>query len=214
MLAFVGGTGKEGRGLALRFASLGYKVMIGSRDVHKAKITAEAISEFGLPGVVGSGLNDDVVQNSEIAFLTIPYSSQIETLKSLKEPLAGKLVVSTVVPLKFVKGRAIAERVCEGSAALQAQSILKDSIVVGAFHNIDARKLLKLREIIDTDVIVCSNDEPGKSLIMQLAEKIEGVRAVDGGGLENARYVEDLTALLANINIIHKAHSTIKIVGI
>ena len=214
MLAFVGGTGKEGRGLALRFASLGYKVMIGSRDVQKAKVTADAISECGLPGDVSSGLNVDVVQNSEIAFLTIPQSVQIETLKPLREPLAGKLVVSTVVPLKFVNGKAIAERVCEGSAALQAQSILKDSIVVGAFQNIDARKLLKLREIIDTDVIVCSNDEPAKTLIMKLAERIEGVRAVDGGGLENSRYVEDLTALLANINIIHKAHSTIKIVGI
>jgi len=214
MLGFLGGTGREGRGLALRFASLGYNVMIGSRDLCKAKMTAEGISEFGLPGFVRSGLNGDVAQRSDIAFLTIPYSVQIETLSSLKKPLAGKLVVSTVVPLKFLNGQAISEIVSEGSAALQAQSILTDSTVVAAFHNIDAKQLLSVSEIIDSDVIVCSNDEPSKTQIMELAEKIEDIRAIDGGGLQNSRYVEDLTALLANINIIYKAHSTIKIVGL
>ncbi len=214
MLGFIGGTGDEGRGLALRFALAGEKVMIGSRDEGRAREAAESISDHVMPGAIGSGLNIDVASKAGIAFVTLPYAALISTLTALSDALAGKLIVSAVVPLSFSKGRASAIRVEEGSAALQAQSILKNSTVVAAFHNIDARELLLPDRAIDTDVVVCADHDEARSTVMKLAEEIKSVRAINGGGLENAPYVEDMTALLANINRIYKAHSTIKIVGL
>ena len=123
-------------------------------------------------------------------------------------------MVDVVVPLEFGRGGARAIEVPEGSAAQQAQAILHDSRVVGAFHNVSAEELLKPEMRIDSDVIVCSDDTEAKSQIMKLAEVINGVRAVDGDGLHNSRYVEEFTAMLININRIYKTHSTIKIVGI
>ena len=117
-------------------------------------------------------------------------------------------------PLVVERGRARAVRVEEGSAALQARSILPDSTVAAAFQTISARDLLVPDRAIDSDVIVCADDGEAKSTIMGLVEKIDRLRAVDGGGLENARYVEDFTALLLNINRIYKAHSSIRIVGV
>ena len=122
MLGFIGGTGSEGRGLALRFALAGEKVMIGSRDEGRAREAAESISDHVLPGAVSSGLNIDVASKADVAFVTVPYAAQIDTLTAIKDALAGKLVVSAVVPLSFSKGRASAIRVEEGSAALQAQA--------------------------------------------------------------------------------------------
>ncbi len=119
-----------------------------------------------------------------------------------------------VAPLLFNKGKISTIRVDEGSAAVQAQGIVPEAKVVGAFHNISAEDLLIPVKNIDSDVIVCADDESSKSYVMELAEKIEGIRGVDGGALENSRYVEELTALLLNINKVYKAHSSIRITGL
>lgn len=214
MIGFIGGTGPEGRGLALRFALAGEKVLIGSRDEGRARDAAASISDDAPPGSVEGKANEDVARDSDIVFIAVPYSAQRPTLEGLKNILAGKLIVNVIAPLVFEKGRAGAVRVEAGSAAEEAREILPDSPVVAAFHNISAHELLVPDLSLDTDVIVCSDDSEAKQKVMALAETISGVRAVDGGGLANARYVEDLTALLLNINRIYKAHSMIKIVGI
>ena len=214
MLGFIGGTGPEGRGLAVRFALAGERVLIGSRDRERASEAAESVSEFAPSGLASGALNRDVARGAEVVFVTVPYAGHRDTLASLKEELAGKIVVDVVAPLAFDKGRARAIRVEEGSAAMQAQAILANSTVVAAFQAISAPDLLVPDKLIDSDVVVCADDADAKDLVMRLAEKIEGVRAVDGGGLENARYVEDFTALLLNINRIYKARSTVKIAGI
>ena len=147
-------------------------------------------------------------------FVAVPYSAQRITLEAVKSELSGKIVVDVVAPVVFSNGKASAVPVPEGSAALEAQSILKDAVVVAAFQNISARDLLVPTESVDSDVVVCADEEEAKGVVMRLAEKIKGVRTIDGGGLENARYVEDFTALLLNINRIYKAHSNLKIGGI
>ncbi len=119
-----------------------------------------------------------------------------------------------VAPLSFEKGLAQAVRVEEGSAALESANILKNSRIAAAFHNISAHELLVPDLSLDTDVIVCCDDICLKEKIIELAERISGVRGVNGGGIVNARYVEDLTALLLNINRIYKTNSMIKITGI
>ena len=214
MIGFIGGTGPEGRGLALRFAMAGEEVMIGSRDAARADAAAVSVSEL-VPGLrVSGGLNEHVATSADIVVVAVPYSGHRPTLKSLGSRLDGKLVVDVVAPLQFSRGVAAAVNVESGSAAEEAQGILANSTVAGAFHNLSAEELLKPRAMIDADVVVCADSAEAKKIVMDLAELISDIRAVDGGGLANSRYVEELTALLININRIYSAHSTIKIVGI
>ena len=214
MIGFIGGTGPEGKGLALRFAMAGEKVAIGSRDAQRAQGAADEVGELHDGLSVSGGLNEQVAEDSDIVFIAVPYSGHRPTLESLRDRLGGKLVVDVVAPLRFSRGVAVAVEVEEGSAAQQAQILLPNSTVVGAFHNLSAEDLMQPNVDIVSDVIVCADDKKAKSRVMKLAETIHAVRAVDGGGLQNSRYVEELTALLININRIYKAHSTIKIVGI
>ena len=214
MLGFIGGTGPEGRGLATRFAISGECVSIGSRDQAKAELAVDEVSQIISSSLITGGLNKDVANEADLIFVTTPYAGHKDILTSLENELTGKIVVDVVAPLAFVKGRATAIRVEEGSAAMQAKKVLPNSIVVSAFQSISAEDLLVPDKIIDSDVIVCSDDYDAKVLVMELAGKIEKIRAVDGGHLENSRYVEDFTALLLNINRIYKAHSTVKISGI
>lgn len=214
MIGFVGGTGPEGRGLALRFALAGETVMIGSRDLGRAEEAVNSVSESAPPGSIRGGLNDQIAANSDIVFVAVPFAGHQPTLEGLRDQLDGKIVVDVVAPLTFSRGQVSAIVVDEGSAAQQAQAILPNSRVVAAFQNISAEDLLIPARAIDSDVIVCSNDSEAKAQIIALANIINGARGVDGGKLENARYVENFTALLLNINRIYKAHSTIKIVGI
>ncbi len=214
ILGFIGGTGPEGRGLALRFALAGDRVLIGSRDPKRATDAAEAVSAQVRSGQVTGAINLVVAAEADIVFIAVPFEGHRDTLAALREPLAGKVIVDVVAPLAFSKGQARAVPVDEGSVALQARVVLKDSIVAAAFQTISARDLLAPDRAIDSDVVVCADDTDARRTVMALAEKIDGVRAVDGGGLENARYVEDFTALLLNINRIYNAHSAIKITGI
>ena len=214
MIGFIGGTGPEGRGLALRFAMAGETALIGSRDAARAAAAAQSVNELAEGVDVEGALNEEVADRADIAFIAVPYAGHRATLNALRDRLDGKIVVDVVAPLEFKRGAASAVLVEEGSAAQQAQICLPNSRVVGAFHNLSAEELLKPSAVIDADVIVCADDSDAKSATMALAETIAGVRAVDGGGLANSRYVEELTALLININRIYKAHSTIKIAGI
>ena len=214
MIGFVGGTGPDGMGLALRFAMAGNPVLIGSRNARRARDAADSVTALADGLRVAGALNEEVCIESDVVFVTVPYAGHQPTLESNRYRLQEKVVVDVVVPLEFGRGGARAIEVPEGSAAQQAQAVLPDSRVVGAFHNLSADELLKPAVRIDSDVIVCGDDAEAKSQIMKLAEVIDGVRAVDGGGLHNSRYVEEFTAMLININRIYKAHSTIRIVGI
>lgn len=214
MLGLIGGTGPEGRGLALRFALAGEDVLIGSRDAKRAEQAACRIRSYEVNGSVEGALNIDAARRADIVLVAVPYEGHRDTLTALRGTLAGKLVVDVAAPLVVERGRARAVPVEEGSAALQARSILPHSTVAAAFQTISARDLLVPDRAIDSDVIVCADDSRAKSTVMGLVEKIDRLRAVDGGGLENARYVEDFTALLLNINRIYKAHSSIRIVGV
>ena len=214
MIGFIGGTGPEGRGLALRFALAGEDVLIGSRDAGRAQDAADSVREIAPSISIGGGVNADVAERSDTVVIAVPYSAQRPTLEGLRDELRGKLIVNVVAPLAFSKGVARAIRVEAGSAALEAREIAPDAVHTAAFHNVSAQELLLPDRALDTDIVVFGDDVDAKRKVMALAETIKGARGVDGGGLENARYCEDLTALLLNINRIYKAHSMIRIVGI
>lgn len=214
MIAILGGTGPEGQGLALRFAQAGRNVIIGSRNEDRAKQVAAEIGSAISSNLVSGSNNKEAADSGSMVFISLPYKAQKDTLVELQSSFEGKIVVDVVAPLEFNKGIVQAVQVEEGSAAQQAQEILRGARVVGAFHSISAHDLIIPDRVIDCDVVVCSDDYQAKIEVMKLAELINGVRAVDGGGLESSRYLEGLTALLLNVNRIYKCHSMIKIIGI
>lgn len=213
MLGFLGGTGPEGKGLALRFALAGEKVFIGSRTSSRGIEASNSLKKFSDNNIFG-GTNSEAASKSDVIVAAMPYEGQRETLETLKTSLTGKIVITVVAPLIFNKGAISALPVKDGSAALEAQKILPESRIIGAFQNISARDLLIPSKPIDADVIVCGDDQDAKDYVITLANMIQGVRGINGGGLKNAGYVENLTALLLNINQVYKSHSSIKISGV
>jgi 8-hydroxy-5-deazaflavin:NADPH oxidoreductase len=215
-IALVGGTGPEGSGLALQWALAGEKVVIGSRQSERAEQTAKEIEKRTGKQVSG-GENTTIVEAAEVVVLTVPFAAQADTLKQLKPALhSGQILVDTTVPLAAsVGGRATRTLgVWQGSAAEQASELVPEGVaVVAAFHNLSAN-LLQQDGPIDCDVIVCADDKVAGHRVRQLARKIPGVRALDGGKLEIARIVEQVTALLISLNIRHKGHSGLRITGL
>ena len=214
MLGFLGGTGPEGRGIALRLGLAGEAVFIGSRDAARAEEAVRGLKEaHNLPDASG-GLNEDAARRADVVFITVPFSAQAELLAPLRDALDGKVVVCTVAPLAFEGGQARMLAVDEGSAAQQAQSLLPGSRVVAALQTVSAHSLLEPETAIEGDVVTCADDEEAKALVMSLVERISALRAVDGGPLANSRYVEGITALLINVNRRYKARSGMRITGI
>ena len=215
-IAVIGGTGPEGSGLALRWARAGEQVVIGSRNIERAEHMAKDIQNRTGREVSG-GENKAILQGAEIVVVTIPFAAHAETLKQLKPALQpGQILVDTTVPLAAsVGGRATRTLgVWQGSAAEQAAELVPEGVlVVAAFHNLSA-ELLNQDGPVDCDVIVCSDDKAAGQRVRQLARKIPGVRALDGGKLETARIVEQITALLIGLNIRHKGHSGLRITGL
>ena len=214
-LAFVGGTGPEGLGLAMRFARAGHEVAIGSRSAERGGEAAAKVRE-AVPGAVATGGdNASVVRDADVVFLTFPYSGQAATLEALAGALAGKIVCNVVAPLEFRQGvGAVALDVPGGSALQEAIAQLPESRVVSAFQNLSAEELQHLDHPIEADVLVCGKDAEAKQVIIGLANQIAGVRGIDAGGPSQSRYVEMLTALLINLNRKHKTQTSIRIVGI
>ena len=189
-------------------------MIVGSRDAERAKDAAGWIANRARGGSIQCGLNQEAAEKADTVFVAVPYSAQAQILQPLQASLAGKVVVTTVVPLRFQRGGVSVRSLDSGSAALEARDALPDSRVAAAFQTISAHDLLDPTCSLDSDVIVCSDDQEARRTVAALAEEIPGIRAVDGGGLANAKYVEQLTPLLVNINRIYKIHAGIRIVGL
>ncbi len=212
-IGFIGGTGEEGMGLAYRFAKAGHDCIIGSRAIEKAQGAVAELHEKDAALPLTAATNEDAASSADIVIVTTPHTAQAATLPPLATALAGKIVVSTVVPMSFEGGKAALMPVPEGSAAQQEQALLPGVTVVAAFQNLSAKKLLK-GGILEADVVVCADDAAAKQQIMELATAIEGVRGVDGGALANAQMVEGITVLLVSINRNYKTQAGIRIAGI
>ncbi len=206
----LGGTGEQGRGLARRLALAGQQVAIGSRDAARAAGIAD---EVGL-SVVGLS-NEECARSSDVVIVAVPWDGHAALLESLREVLAGKIVVDCVNPLGFDKQGAFALRVEEGSAAEQAAGILVGSRVVAAFHHISAVLLLdETVDAIDTDVLVLGDDREATDIVQALAGRITGIRGIFGGRLRNAGQVEGMTANLISMNRRYKVHAGIRVTDV
>jgi NADPH-dependent F420 reductase len=219
VIAIGGGTGAEGMGLALRWARAGADIVIGSREAQRASDAALEVSKrAGAPARVRGMENAEAVAGADVVVLTVPFSGHAAMLKSLKPAFRpGTVLIDTTVPLASSVGGSATRTlaVWQGSAAQQAAELVPPGVLVAAaLHNISATSLNKDGPI-NCDVIVCADDERARQISSKLIEKIEGVRAINGGKLENARIVEQLTALLISINMKYKvAGAGIRLTGL
>ena len=217
-IAVLGGTGPAGMGLALRWARAGEAIILGSRDAQRAQEAADRINQKpGSPARALGMENSAACAAADILVLTVPFEGQAALLKQLKPAIRpGSILIDATVALAAsVGGRASRTlSVWQGSSAQQAAELVPKGVsVAAAFHNLSA-DLLNGDEALDCDVIVCSDDPTALQLTRRLAAKIPGVRALDGGKLENARILEQITALLIGLNIRHKGHGGIRITGL
>jgi 8-hydroxy-5-deazaflavin:NADPH oxidoreductase len=215
-VGILGGTGDQGRGLAYRLARVGQRVVIGSRNAERGDTVAREVAAMpGVRGAVTGAANAEAALAADVAIVTVPWEGHAETVASLREPLAGKIVVDCVNPLGFDERGPYAVRVAEGSAAEQSAALVPASRVCAAFHHVSASLLADPAvERVDLDVLVLGDDREAVAVVMALATRIDGVRGVYAGRLRNAGQVEALTANLIAINRRYKTHAGIRITGL
>ena len=223
LIAIIGGTGDQGKGLALRWAKKGFEIIIGSRDRERARAAAaEARAMLKASGADNVNLdgatNADAAAAAQIIVLTIPFAAHISTLKEIREKIkAGSLIVDVTVPLEPAVGGKPTRilGVWAGSAAQQCRELAPEGVqVVSAFQNVGAEALISLDREVECDVIVCGDDKEAKQSLRPLVAAIPGCRYIDGGPLANSRTVEAITALLIGFNIRYKTHTGLRITGI
>ena len=212
-IAVLGGTGKEGKGLAYRWAKAGYRVMIGSRSSERAVTTASEIMELTemSTSVVGMS-NLEAAQQANIVVITVPYAAHRETLESVKDHLKGKLLIDVTVPLVPPKVTKV-QMPAAGSAAQEAKEIVGEGVeVVAAFQNISHEHLLT-EDDVECDVLVTGTSKEARAEALTLVEAA-GLTGWDAGPIENSVVVEGLTSVLININKQYgSTHAGIKITG-
>jgi len=206
-IAILGGTGDQGLGLALRFAKAGRPVVIGSRVEERALAASEQVRE-AVPDAEVSGFENSVATpKAQIVILSVPFEHVAGTLKSIRSALSpGQIVVSMGVPLATAVGDGATRTVgiWQGSCAeMVAARVPKGVEVVSAFQNVSAHRLQHLTDPVDCDVLV-SGAKQARETVMELCALVPGLRAVDGGSLDNARIVEEITALLIGLNVRYK----------
>ncbi len=206
-IAIIGGTGDIGEGLALRLAKK-HDIIVGSREEAKAKEAADnynkILKEHDIRGGIKGMSNTDAAKSSDIIVLAVKYQFMLPTIESLWDYLDNKIVISPIVPMSKT-GLCAYTPPEPGSASRQLCAILPPGIrIVSAFHTLPAPRLADLNDPLGFDLIVCADDEEAKMIAMKLAEDLGGVRAMDGGSLEEAKLVEALTPLLINLAIKNK----------
>jgi NADPH-dependent F420 reductase len=209
-IGLLGGTGPQGRGLALRMALAGHRVLLGSRDPARAAgVVADLLGGRDL-AVEGVG-NPDAAAEADLVFLVFPFAGQAEMLPDLAGPIGTKVVVDVINPLGWDEQGPFLERVAEGSAAEQAAALLPRARVVAAFHHAAPRLLADPERQVETDVLVASDDPEAKGLVLELADQIPGCRGVDAGPLRMARQLEGFTAVIVGLNRRHRIHAGVRI---
>lgn len=202
-IAVVGGTGKEGSGLAMRWARAGHEVTIGSRDAVRAKEKAAEMSA-ACGSTLHGDANEGAVANAEIVILSIPYPAHSATLKELASALQGKIAVDITVPLQPPMVREVHPPAGQ-AAALEAKEILGDGVrLVAGMHHVSAAHLADFDHVIDCDVLVVSDDQEAKEITMGIVRDLP-MRPIDAGVLRNAIALESLTPVLLSINKTYKA---------
>jgi 8-hydroxy-5-deazaflavin:NADPH oxidoreductase len=215
VIAVIGGTGPQGKGLGYRFARSGHQVVLGSRSQKRAVIAASELDERVGSAAVRGAPNAQAARVADLVLLAVPYAGHDDLIAELAPHLAGKVVISCVNPIGFDKRGPFGLDLGPTSAAETAQQLLPDATVVGAFHHLSAVSLNGDAELLDhEDVLVCGDDRQAKAAVIDLAASVTGRPGIDAGALRLARQLEPLTAVLISINKRYKVRSGISVAGI
>ena len=216
-VGLIGGTGEEGRGLALRWALAGALVTIGSRAIEKAKATADELNAIIGGERIGSATNQAAIAGSEFVLLTVPFAHAASTLQSHRADFReGAILIDITVPVSFEQGRVRYVELAEGSASEHLKALLPDNIpLVAAFKTEPAHLLAEAHEPLDCDSFVASDSKEAKTRVMDAIKFIEGLRPVDAGTLYSARALERMTVLAIGINRRYKVKTArYRVVGL
>ena len=211
-VGILGGTGPAGRGVAIRLASAGYDVVIGSRDEARAQEVASTMHARGEGGVRGA--SNDGAAACDFVVVATPWDSAVATVSALKSSLANKTVISMVNALAREGKELVPIYPPRGSMAAQLAYALPESTIVGAFHHLPASEMENLDSSLDADVIIFSDDEKAREVVASVVNEMPGLRAIVAGSMSLASAVEAFTAVCISNNIRHKAHSYVKLAGL
>jgi NADPH-dependent F420 reductase len=210
-IGILGGTGPAGRGLAIRLATAGYRVIIGSRDAERSAAVALGLVSRG-SGTINGGSNEDAAA-AEVVVVATPWDSAVDTVKSSKALLEGKVVISMVNALQKEGRELVPMYPPRGSMAAQIAFALPNSRIAGAFHHLPASDMENLDSGINADVIIFGDDVDARRVTMEITNAITGLRAIEAGSMSLASPVEAFTAVCISINIRHKAHTYVRLAG-
>jgi len=227
-VGIIGGTGPQGRGLAMRLSLTRLSVRIGSRQADRAKETAKELNRLmtsAAPGLgndltftwIDGGNNADVVAASDVILLTVPFETAVATLKDLQGKFRkGQIFVDVTVPLEFGKGDVQLITPPEGSGSKHLRALVPDFIpFVGAGKTLPAQVLEQLDQPMECSIFVFGDDKAAKATVMEMFGRIPALKPMDAGGMSAAATVEGITMLLIRVNRKHKSHGgRIRVVGL
>lgn len=215
-IGVLGATGPAGRGLAARLADAGFEVIAGSRDEAKsASVVAELRDRWGSRlQTLRPGTNGAAAAARDLVVVATTWEAAIDTTSAHADVLAGKVVVAMANGLRKVGREFQPVLPAEGSLAAAMQARAPDARVVAAFQHIPADALAKLDTPVESDVIVCGDDDDARRTVMDLVASIANLRAFDGGSLANAVGIEAFAALLLSVNLRHRGKGTLRLLGV
>ncbi|HEY6474862.1 MAG TPA: NADPH-dependent F420 reductase [Acidimicrobiales bacterium] len=215
-VGILGGTGPAGRGVAVRLAEAGVRVTVGSREAERGVEVVGEMKEKVPPTVAAmlEGTDNAGATAAELIVVATPWDSAVPTVRALREPLAGKVVVSMANALAKEGREMLALIPPRGSVAGAVQVALPASLVAAAFHHLPASEMQNLESGLEADVLVCSDHPEATAATVAMIEQMRGLRPLDAGSLNQASAIEAFTAVCITLNIRHKAHTTLRLAGI
>ncbi len=214
-VGILGGTGPAGRGVAARLAQSGTAVTIGSRDAERAAgVAADLVKRWPGLHLDVTGAENAEAAEADVVIVATPWDSALVTVRSLRQALAGKVVVSMANALVKDGREMLALIPPRGSVAAAVQAALPGSMVAAAFHHLPAAEMEDLESGLEADVLVCSDHEEATSSTSDLIGRMQGLRPLDAGSLNQAAAIEAFTAVCITMNVRHRVHSTLRIAGI
>jgi 8-hydroxy-5-deazaflavin:NADPH oxidoreductase len=214
-VGILGGTGPAGRGVAVRLAESGTAVTIGSRDAERATgVASDLVGRWSGLRLDVTGAENAVAAEADLVIVATPWDSALPTVRSLRQALTGKVVVSMANALIRDGREMLALMPPRGSVAAALQAALPGSLVAAAFHHLPASEMEDLESGLEADVLVCSDHEAAMTSTTELIGRMRGLRPLDAGSLNQAAAIEAFTAVCITINMRHRVHSTLRMAGI
>jgi 8-hydroxy-5-deazaflavin:NADPH oxidoreductase len=214
-VGILGGTGPAGSGVAVRLAEAGFQVTLGSRDAERAAAVAgDVVARWPDLDLALDGSDNAGAAGADLVVVATPWDSAVPTVRSLREPLRGKVVVSMANALVKEGREMLALIPPRGSVAAAVQAAVPESLVAASFHHLPAAEMENLDSGLESDVLVCSDHPEATAATVALVGKMAGLRPLDAGSLSQAAAIEAFTAVCITLNIRYKAHSTLRILGL